>query len=270
MGETTARHPITLKRIVRSLEGMERIEVTRNVTYHEGLGLDAYHPGRSQDEAAPAVVIVAGYRDVGVPLTLGCNFREMEFIVSLAQLIAASGMAAIAYSTSAPAGDAGRVVDYITRSAGELRIDPARLGIWAASGNVPVALGLLMERRPGIRAAVLSNGYTFDGPHGAAVAEAAATYRFVNATAGKTARDLPTDLPMFVVRCGRDENPGLNDALDRFATDALEENLPITLVNHAAAPHGFEVNDETALSRHVLDEMVAFMRFHLGAGDGRA
>ena len=163
MGDTTARHPITLKRIVRSLEGMERVEVTRNVTYHEDLRLDAYHPSRSQDEAAPAVVIVAGYRDVGVPLTLGCNLREMEFVVSLAQLIAASGMAAIAYSTSAPAGDAGRVVDYIARSGGGLRIDPARLGIWAASGNVPVALGLLMERRPGIRAAVLSNGYTFDG-----------------------------------------------------------------------------------------------------------
>ena len=174
MGDTTARHPITLKRIVRSLEGMERVEVTRNVTYHEDLRLDVYHPSRSQDAAAPAVVIVAGYRDVGVPLTLGCNFREMEFVVSLAQLIAASGMAAIAYSTSAPAGDAGRVVDYIARSGGELGIDPARLGIWAASGNVPVALGLLMERRPGIRAAVLSNGYTFDGPHGAAVAEAAA------------------------------------------------------------------------------------------------
>ena len=41
-------------------------------------------------------------RTSGVPLTLGCNFREMEFVVSLAQLIAASGMAAIAYSTSAP------------------------------------------------------------------------------------------------------------------------------------------------------------------------
>jgi hypothetical protein len=124
---------------------------------------------------------------------------------------------------------------------------------------------LLTERRPGVRAAVLSNGYTFDAADVTAVAAAAAAYRFVNATAGKSVRDLPTDVPMFVVRCGRDENAGLNDALDRFVVDAVSENLPVTIVNHATAPHGFEVHDDTAVSRHILDAMVSFMRFHLAA-----
>jgi hypothetical protein len=200
-------------------------------------------------------------------MTLGCNLREMEFVVSLAQLIAASGMAAIAYSTSDPARDAGRVIDFIARNGAGLRIDPGRLGVWAASGNVPVALGLLMERRPGVRAAVLSNGYTLDTGGSTAVADAAAAYRFVDATAGRSIRDLPGDLPIFVVRCGRDENPGLNDALDRFAGDALRENLPITFVNHAAVPHAFEINDDSALSRHILDGMISFLRFHLAAQD---
>lgn len=265
MSDKPARHPITLKRIIRSLEGMEQVEVTRNVTYHEGLNLDVYHPRGTTEESAPAVVIVAGYPDVGVPMTLGCNFREMEFVVSLAQLIAASGIAAITYSTSAPARDAGLVVDFIARRGAELGIDPDRLGFWAASGNVPVALALLTERRPGVRAAVLSNGYTFDAAGITAVATAAAAYRFVNATAGKSVRDLPTDVPMFVVRCGRDENAGLNDALDRFVGDAVRENLPITFVNHATAPHGFEINVDTAFSHHLLDAMVSFMRFHLAA-----
>src|SRR5688500_5467552 len=119
MGDTPARHPITLKRIIRSVEGMERIEVTRNVPYHDELNLDVYHSRRSADGPAPAVVVVAGYPDVGVPMPLGCNFREMEFVVSLAQLIAASGIAAITYSTSAPARDAGRVVDFIGRRGAE-------------------------------------------------------------------------------------------------------------------------------------------------------
>ena len=88
MSDKPARHPITLKRIIRNLEAMERIEVTRDVTYHGDLKLDVYHPRR--DELPPAVVITAGYADVGVPMTLGCNFREMEFVVSLAQLLAAS------------------------------------------------------------------------------------------------------------------------------------------------------------------------------------
>jgi hypothetical protein len=262
MGDRPARHPITLKRIVRSLEGMEQVEVSRDVTYHEDLKLDVYHPRRSSDEEVPAVVIVAGYPDVGVPMTLGCNFREMAFVVSLAQLIAASGMAAIAYSTSAPARDAGRVVDFIARSGAGLRIDPGRLAIWAASGNVPVALGLLMEKRLSIRAAVLSNGYTFDAAGMTAVADAAATYRFVNATAGRSVCDLSSDVPMFIVRSGHDD-AGLNAALDRFVSDAVRENLPITFVNHATAPHAFEINVDTAWTHHILDSMVSFMRVHL-------
>ena len=112
---------------------------------------------------------------------------------------------------------------------------------------------------------MLSNGYTFDAAGITAVSAAAAAYRFVDATAGKGVRDLPTDVPMFVVRCGRDENAGLNDALDQFVGDAVRENLPITFVNHATAPHGFEINVDTAFSHHLLDAMVSFMRFHLAA-----
>src|SRR5262245_23050900 len=122
MSDQPARHPMTLKRIIRDLESMRRVEVTHDVAYHDDLKLDVYHPATSSSALPPAVVIIAGYRDVGVPLTLGCNFREMEFNVSLAQLIATSGMAAITYSTSAPAVDAGRVADFIERSGADLRI----------------------------------------------------------------------------------------------------------------------------------------------------
>jgi hypothetical protein len=262
VSDKPARHPITLKRIIHRIDGMERIEVTRDVAYHGDLKLDVYHPGRSSDRLPPAVVITAGWADVGVPMTLGCNFREMEMVVSLAQLIAASGMAAITYSTRSPARDAGRLADFIARSGAELRLDPGRLGIWASSGNMPVALGFLIEKRPVVRAAVLSNGYTFDASGGTAVADAAATYRFVNATAGRSVRDLPPDLPVFIVRCGHDD-PGLNEALDRFVGDAVRENLPITFVNHATAPHGFEIHVDTPASHHILNAMLSFMRFHL-------
>jgi hypothetical protein len=264
MSEIQARHPVTLKPIVHPVAGAEGIQVTRDVAYGDDLRLDVFHPRRMADDPAPAVIIVAGYRDVGVPLTLGCHFKEMYFVVSLAQLIALSGMAAIAYSTSSPARDAGAVVDFLASGGAGLGINPDRLGIWGSSGNVPVALALLMERRPVVRAAVLSNGFMFDAPGGTAVADAAATYRFVNATAGRSVRDLPSDVPLFVVRSGRDEFPGLNETLDRFVADALRENIPVTIVNHATAPHGFEVSDDTAISRHILDATMSFLRLHLG------
>jgi hypothetical protein len=264
MSDRPARHPITLKRIIHDLESMRQVEVTHDVAYHENLKLDVYHPVRSARALPPAVIIVAGYRDVGVPMTLGCNFREMEFVISLAQLLAVSGMAAVTYSTSAPAQDVGRVADFIARSGAELRIDAKRVGVWASSGNGPVALGFLMEKRPVVRAAVLSNMYTFDAADITAVAEASATYRFVNATAGRSVADLPTDLPMQIVRCGQDD-AGLNAALDRFVADAVRANLPITFVNHATAPHAFEINVDTPVSHHILDGMLSFMRFHLGS-----
>jgi hypothetical protein len=264
MSDQATRHPITLKRIIRDLESMRRVEVTRDVKYHDDLKLDVYHSGRSSAALPTAVLIVAGYRDVGVPMTLGCNWREMEFVISLAQLLAVSGMAAVTYSTSAPADDAGRVADFIARNGAELRVNANRLGIWASSGNVPVALGFLMEKRPVVRAAVLSNGYAFDAVGLTAVADASATYRFVNATAGRSVGDLPADVPMLVVRCGQDD-PGLNATLDRFVGDAVKANLPIELVNHPTAPHGFEINVDTPLSHYILDGMLSFMRFHLGA-----
>jgi hypothetical protein len=71
---------------------------------------------------------------------------------------------------------------------------------------------------------------------------------------------------LFVARGGRDENPGLNDALDRFAAAALARNWPITIVNHASGGHAFELNDDSPVSTHVIRHMLAFMQFWLDAG----
>ena len=267
MSDTNLRHPITLKRLVLRIEGMESVRVRRDVEYHRGdagpLSMDIYYPSASAAAGTvPVVLLVSGYQDVGVPRVLGCAFKEMEMSVSLAQLIASSGMAAIGYTTSEPAADLHRVRDYIAANAEALGLDAARVALWAASGNVPVALSALTATsgRP-FRAAVLSNGFTFDA-QGSAVADAARTYRFVNASATKSVDDLP-DVPLFVVRSGRDEFAGLNDALDQFVSSAIRRNLPVAFVNHPSAPHAFELNDDSPTSRYILEQLLAFMRFHL-------
>ena len=38
---------------------------------------------------------------------------------------------------------------------------------------------------------------------------------------GRSADDLPRDLPLLVVRAGKDETPGLNASVDAFVRDAL-------------------------------------------------
>ena len=207
-------------------------------------------------------MIVGGYPDVGVPLRLGCVFKDMEMAIPLAQLIAVSGMAAVTYTTSQPATDAVTVLAYLTTHAAGLGLS-GRLGLWATSGNVPVALAAIMAAdRPPLAATVLSQGFTIDLV-GTAVADAARAYGFVNATAALSAADLPLDIPLFVARAGRDENPGLNAALDRFVLAALARNLPLSLVNHHTASHAFELDDDSGASQHVVDQMLAFMRHHM-------
>jgi hypothetical protein len=263
MSDVRQRHPITLKRFVYRLEGMEAAPVLRDVEYRradEGsLTLDIYRPAEARAGGHPAVVIVGGYRDVGVPLTLGCVFKEMEMSISLAQLIAASGMAAVTYTTSRPAADLLALLDHLTANAPRLDLS-GRLALWAMSGNVPVALAALMNRdRPPIAAAILSQGFTID-LEGTGVADAARAYGFVDATAGMSAADLPVDVPLFVARAGRDEFAGLNEALDRFVSAALARNVPLSLVNHHTAAHAFEIHEDSDTSRHITAQMLAFMQ----------
>jgi hypothetical protein len=242
---------------------MDAVRVVHDLGYareDEARTFDLYTPATGGPH--PIVALVSGYPDAGVPRPLGCAFKEMAMTCSLARAIAAACDAAVvAYTTREPATDIARLLDHLDAAAPARGLDPSRLGLWAVSGHVPAALAVLMQRS-GVRAAVLSNGFTLDDG-GAAVADAARAFGFANPCAGRSVRDLPPRVPLFVVRSGRDGFAGLNDALDRFVAGALAANLPITVVNHATAPHAFELFDDTDISRHVIAEMLGFMRFWL-------
>jgi hypothetical protein len=101
----------------------------------------------------------------------------------------------------------------------------------------------------------------FDGS--SQVADAAARFGFVNPCAGKSVDDLPRDVPLFIARAGRDQMPGLNEAVDRFVVEALTRNLPITLVNHSAAPHAFDLFQDSEISREIIRQVLGFLRCYL-------
>ena len=96
-------------------------------------------------------------------------------------------------------------------------------------------------------------------------AEAQKQWGFANPAAGKSVDDIPRDLPLLIVRAGGDEFPGLNAAIDRFAAGALARNLPITIVNHATGPHSFDLFDDSATSRVIIRQILAFLQFHLAS-----
>jgi len=109
--------------------------------------------------------------------------------------------------------------------------------------------------------------YTMDLENATGTAAAAKQWGFTNVCAGKSVSTFPDNRPLFVARAGRDQMPGLNDALDAFVFEALRRNLPITATNHATGPHAFDLFDDSEATRNVVEQVLAFFRFQLLRGD---
>lgn len=133
---------------------------------------------------------------------------------SSARLLAVSGLVAIVYTPRTPATDVHAVLQHIRQNAASLGVDAQRIGLLAASANVPVALSALMQDAD-LKCAALLYGFTLD-LEGSTVAEMSRTCGFANACAGRSIDDLPSDIPLFVVRAGKDQFANLNTSLDTF------------------------------------------------------
>jgi hypothetical protein len=260
------------KQVLHRVRGVEAVRVQRNLEFRRtasrALGFDLYAPLRPDAaRRAPVVVIVGGYPDPGFEALLGCRFKEMGQVASWARLIAASGIAAIAYANEEPASDLHALLAHLRENATSLGIDPERVGVFACSGNVPLALSLLFRGAGEVpTCAALLYGFTLDLDGATAVADAAKMFGFVNPGAGRGLDALARGVPLLLVRAGRDSTPGLNDSLDRFVARALDANLPVAVANHAEGVHAFDLYDAGPESRTVIEQTLAFLRTHLYPG----
>ncbi len=260
---------ITKKPVVYRIPGMEAAAIRRDVEYRTTdsgpLKMDLYYPADAKSGARlPAVVVVTGYSDVRMQPMLGWgHFKDMAASVSWGQLAAASGVVAITYTNDEPAADLIALLHYVRQHAETLGIDEHRIGLYACSGHVPLALSVLLQPDQAyLKCAVLNCGYMLDLDGSTGVAEMAKQFGFANPGAGKSVDDLPQNVPLFIVRAAQEHTPRLNEAMDRFVPKALSRNLPVTFVNHPG-PHGFELFQDSEISRHTIRQMLAFMRFHM-------
>jgi len=76
------------------------------------------------------------------------------------------------------------------------------------------------------------------------------------------------DVPLLVVRAGRDTVPTVKPSIDHFTQLALSENVPITLINYAAARHAFDLLDDTPMTREMIRQTLEFLVAHLQASKG--
>jgi hypothetical protein len=249
------------REVVYRVPGAEVVQ-PRHLTYLGMSGVELpmaiYPPATELRQSAPTVVVAFGYAD---PNGRVLNFGPM---MSWARLLAASGIAAVLYGAAAPADDIHAVLRQLRRDAGSLNVDGERIGLFATSGSVPVALSALM-RDTNIRCAALLYGYTMDLDGGTAVEDVAGRTGFVNECVGRTVHDLPATVPMLFVRAGKDTFPSLNDLLDKNVARALVRNLPVAVVNHPTGVHGFDIYDDTVLSLRIIQHVLAFLQLHLGS-----
>ncbi len=238
------------------------VTIRSEVVGAKRLTVNLYYPLYAPDEPLPVVVFVLAYPDTVFSRPL----KDFRFYTSWARLIAAEGFVGVLYETSTPESDLATVLDYLSEKAGSLRIDPNRLGLWSCSANTALALKHA-RTQDGVKPAAFVAYYGFmptpDGFQAAAFDSLSKRRRFA-LPEYRNGESYHTNLPMLLVRAGRDRwSIGLN-SIEHFTTYALKQNLPVTVINYPDGQHSFDVKDDTAETRAIIKQTLDFLRTHLG------
>ena len=194
----------------------------------EALAMDVYRPAHSSKARLPAIVFFNQAR--------GEN-RHYYFYSGWAERAATSGLVAILPDLgdqTAPR-DFGILLAYLTDHGEELGIQADAIAVYAGSGNVFTALPVVEDpKETRVRSAVMLYG-----------------------TAPVT--EFRRDLPILFVRAGLDR-PEVNRRLTELASLGISQNAPVTLLNHSTGHHGFEIFDDTDVTRQVIDRIIEFVK----------
>ncbi len=215
--------------VVLRVAGMDEIDVRKNVRYGAEHVFDLYRPPNT-NAALPLVVFING---VGIP-----GIKDWGQYTSWPRLVATRGFAAVTYETSrdANAKDTDALFRFLREHANELKIDASRMAIWACSANARLGTQLLAAS-DAYRAAVFYYGAMDTAP-----------------------KNITT--PVYVTRAGLDSLT-LNRSIDRWVTQAIAIEVPVTVVTYPEARHAFELLDDTAESRAIVEQTLDFLAFHL-------
>jgi dienelactone hydrolase len=68
--------------------------------------------------------------------------------------------------------------------------------------------------------------------------------------------------PMLIAKAGLD-NPALNASIDQFITEASAKNIALDYLIHPRGRHAFDVLDDIARSREIIQRTLEFLKNHL-------
>ena len=192
------------------------------------LMMDVYRPAKAAGRV-PALVFFNQ--------SVGEQRRAFNFYVRWGQTAAMNGLVAIVpdLRNDSAAADFQILLAHVTSRAVDYGIDPDAIAVYAGSGNVSAALPALQDpAMTTVKAAVMYYGM-------------ADVKRFRQ------------DLPLLIVRAGLDR-PAVNAALAALAAAAVAQNAPVTVLNHPAGAHAFEIVNDDAMTRAVIDQTIDFVK----------
>lgn len=258
--------------LVYSVPGMDKVEVREDVVYKtmetpEGrlaLKMDVYLPrDASKERRRPLVLFMSG-GSVDDP-----DWRKAGIYTSYGRLAAASGFVGVTYQKRYGRGldgirtgnaDTKDLVRFLREHAAEYGIDPERIAEWGFSGG-GMMLGPALRERPAYVRALLY----FYAASGAPAMYPEDVGRAIRDEGFSSIENIEGEGPLpalFVARAAYD-NPELNDGLDALVQAALDHDALIDVMNHPTGRHGFDLLDNDARSREIVERAVAFLKAHL-------
>ena len=255
-------------RIVCTVPGMEAVTVRRDLIYRSAgqteLKMDVYFPADLRERSrAPVVMLVHG-GPIGMPR----SSKDMGVFVSYGELLAASGLVAVTFNhrfygpsdLREAAGDVTHAIDYVRDNADLLCVEGDRVGVWVFSGG-GVFLSPIMRDAPAFVRCLVSYYAILDlqapppGREGDLSEETRKQFSPLYHLTTNASK-IP---PIFVARAGLD-NPWLNATVDRFVQEAIARNAALELITHPAGHHGFDILDDDARSRAIIQRTLLFLK----------
>jgi dienelactone hydrolase len=185
-------------------------------------------------------VLVIFYGGVGAQ-------RSNSFSEGWANAAASHGMVAVLpdIRQDRAADDFRQLIDYLYDNAATYSGDRDAIAVYAGSGNVYSALPLVEDpAQTKVKAAVMFYGI---GP--------VTTFR--------------RDLPIMFVRAGLDRptvNGDARSGIVGMVASAIAQNAPVSVINNPVGHHAFEMFDDGAVTRDVIDHTLDFVKTATSAG----
>jgi dienelactone hydrolase len=231
---------VTLRPLIIQTAEMQKVAILENVGYktvHDTtLRLDIYSPpAGSFSGDLPVVILNNGIGSLDLP-----RWRVYR---DWARLIASHGMIAVNYQArqNRAVTDGEATIDFLVRNAKKYHIDASKIGMWTCSANVRTGMKLAFEaRKQEIKALVAYYG----GPD--------------------SLSQLRQDMPVLVVRAGLDAQ-FLNRGIDRFISNALEQDIRIEVINYVEGIHAFDIFLDTDASKQIMLRTAEFLKNNLSA-----